>query len=456
MSRSLDDTDPTVGPQITTTTGRRVIDQPPITQQALTIYFEKCHRQPVWCFNREDIADLSDMNPGLGWALLALTAHFTPAKRGLRSYLETAVRCIMQCIGEGASSICTLEALCLIAYAFVLGTIKTLTSVSPQMLIGYLDHDVRRGRFHIGLGLELCKMAALDDPATYAAEDVFLERKKRVFWSLQLLEHFHGSRSSFLSLPSQTWEPSEPESYDAVEVSGHIKPQAPPMPAADETETLLPAKHIWNFTVQLGWMWTMTRSFVMELTTGSSKEPWKSDSTYAQILSHLMSVECRVPMNHRYQSVKFFAQNSQSLQQSRQYWCSWLIVQLTYHCVHTVVNHPFLYVAASQQNRKLAAINTFWTRSSKLVLRHATWIVHMIDIIMSRHLELVDPMFGHVAAIAATVHLHYCCSATPRLQQNSVAYLTKCRRFLRTFTGHSKSCALLASPKAEQPTVHDC
>ena len=125
------------------------------------------------------------------------------------------------------------------------------------------------------------------------------------------------------------------------------------------------------------------------------------------------------------------------------YWAPWLKEQFTYHVIPTVLNHPFLYIVGAQHNQNLAIPNTFWRRSSELALLHATWIVRIIDMIVEKQITVTDPFFGHTAAIAATVHLYYCCAAAARLKRKSNTDLAKCRKFLQSFAPFSPACAAL-------------
>jgi hypothetical protein len=161
------------------------------------------------------------------------------------------------------------------------------------------------------------------------------------------------------------------------------------------------------------------------------------------ILSDLTEVENKLSQCHRYDSVKFYERTADDLNINRSYWAPWLKLQFTYHSILTVLNHPFLYIVASQYNPNLAIPNAFWRRSSELVLLHATWIVRMIDMVHEKRMRLIDPFFGHSAAIAATVHLYYCCAADPRLKQKSKTDFVKCRRFLKNFISFSPVCAAL-------------
>ena len=173
---------------------------------------------------------------------------------------------------------------------------------------------------------------------------------------------------------------------------------------------------------------------------GKLTEPWRLDSTYAKVLADMTEVENKVPWCHRYDSVKFYERQADEVSLNKSYWIPWIKLQVTWHSILVVLNHPFLYIVASQHHPNLAIPNTFWRRSSEIVLLHATWIVRVIDMVWEKGVKLIDPFFGHAAAIAATVHLYFCCAADPRLKQKSKADFVKCKRFLSGFAWFSPAC----------------
>jgi hypothetical protein len=67
----------------------------------------------------------------------------------------------------------------------------------------------------------------------------------------------------------------------------------------------------------------------------------------------------------------------------------------------------------------------------------------MIDMVWDKQVTLTDPFFGHIAGIAATVHLYYCCAAAARLKHKSNTDFVKCRRFLKSFLPFSAACVSL-------------
>lgn len=258
-----------------------------------------------------------------------------------------------------------------------------------------------------------------------------VERKKRLFWSLQSLEQYYDEKGIF-TVPPEVLH-SFHVSHDLDPVLHACESRPPPLPRDSVGQTTSTDLGIWGFAEHFGWIWSRVRVFVTECAHNRLKEPWRLDSMYAIALADLTEVENKVSWRHRYDSVKFYERQAHELKLHRNYWIPWLKLQFTYHLTLTVLNHPFLYVMASQYNPNLAIPNTFWRKSSELVLLHATWVVHLVDMVIEKQVQLVDPFFGHAAAIAATVHLYYCCAADNRLRQKSKSDFMKCKKFVDHF-----------------------
>lgn len=283
----------------------------------------------------------------------------------------------------------------------------------------------------------------LDLVGAYSANDPSAERKKRLFWSLQLLEQTFGRQLGLLNIPTEVWRPS----YFSNDGSGRIqiepKPMLVPLPIDTFGCSASTEEGIWNTSVHLGWVWSRVRKYVSDCAQNISKEPWRHDSMYSLVLSDFMETEHRISMCHRYDSVKFYMRSAEELNINREYWAPWLKEQFLYNSIQTVLNHPFLYIVGAQHNPNLAIPNTFWRRSSEVALIHSTWTVRLIEMIWDKQMTLSDPFFGHAAAIAATVHLYYCCAANARLRHKSITDFAKCRKFLNSFVPFSPACEVL-------------
>ncbi|UNI15465.1 hypothetical protein JDV02_001996 [Purpureocillium takamizusanense] len=387
------------------------------------LYFKYCHRQPIWCFSREDVSDYSTLPGELACSIMVLTSRFSEKRDQLQRYGDSAKHLVMLRLASGTVDLTTIESMCLLSYS------------------SFIDGNFHLGQFHLGLAFQLCRTAMLDLESVYTVDDPNTERKKRLFWSLQLLEQFYGRQNGLLSIPTDRWRPYHTQSQSSDR--GELDHKAPPLPR-DELGCADPDESgIWNTSVHLAWVWSQVRKYVSNCAHNILKEPWRHDSMYAKVLSDFMEIENRIPICHRYDSAKFYKRKVEELKVNRDYWAPWLKEQFTYHAIPTVLNHPFLYIVGAQHNPNLAIPNTFWRRSSELALLHATWIARMIDMAVDKQVPLADPFFGHAAAIAATVHLYYCCAAAPRLKYKSNTDFVKCKRFLKRFVHTSAACKAL-------------
>ena len=306
-----------------------------------------------------------------------------------------------------------------------------------------IDGNLHLGRFHLGLAFQLCRSAMMDLESAYAIRGPTAERKKRLLWSLQCLDQSYGQQDSFLGVPSESLRQFYLSTGRHYKLQRDLPSRPPPLPRDDIGCSTSADIGVWNLAAHFGWVWSAVRRYVTDCAQNRLKEPWRYDSTYAKVLSDLTEIENKLSLCHRYDSVKIYDRKADELRINRDYWAPWMRLQFTYRAILTVLNHPFLYIVASQHNSNLTIPNTFWRRSSELVLLHATWIVRMIDMISEKRMRLTDPFFGHAAAIAATVHLYYCCAADPRLKYKSKIDFGKCRRFVKSFVSFSPACGAL-------------
>jgi hypothetical protein len=156
-----------------------------------------------------------------------------------------------------------------------------------------------------------------------------------------------------------------------------------------------------------------------------------------------MNLETNFPTSHRYDSARFQEQSVEELHGDRWYWSPWLYLQFTYHAVHSVINHPFLYSWRPQQSAQLAVPNTFWKTSSELALIHTTWTVRLIDMVTEKDYQLSDPSIGHLVAIAITIHLYYCRAADPVLRESAQRKVETCTNFLGDLAAKWPTCDVI-------------
>jgi hypothetical protein len=89
--------------------------------KAIDLYFEYCHRQPIWCFDRDEVSDPSCLSEELVCCLLALTSRFSRDRESLQHYGDSARSLIMLRMANGTVELETIESLCLLSYSSFLG-----------------------------------------------------------------------------------------------------------------------------------------------------------------------------------------------------------------------------------------------------------------------------------------------------------------------------------------------
>jgi hypothetical protein len=88
----------------------------------VALYFEYCHRQPIWCFERDEVSDFASMHDELACSILALTLRFSDNADQAKLYANNAKSLIMLRIANGSVDLATLESLCLLSYSSFIGT----------------------------------------------------------------------------------------------------------------------------------------------------------------------------------------------------------------------------------------------------------------------------------------------------------------------------------------------
>lgn len=86
----------------------------------IEIYFDLCHRQPIWCFDREDLEESEEISTELAYSILELTARFMHQQDKLE-YGEHAKWSIMLRVANGTVELETIESLCLLSYSAFIG-----------------------------------------------------------------------------------------------------------------------------------------------------------------------------------------------------------------------------------------------------------------------------------------------------------------------------------------------
>lgn len=288
--------------------------------------------------------------------------------------------------------------------------------------------DTHLAWLHIDLANSLIQNSDIDANVGDDNVSSILEAKRRVYYSIHLLNQLYARRSMTLNMLEDINRPKyvgfKQDSF--YESSKH--PPSTPKERLGDSE--VQRGGIWTYMVQQSSLWKEVRDYVARCADGNLRAPWSPDSGYAVIGAHLMDIETNFPTYYRYDAARFSERSREELHRNRGFWSPWLYLQFAYHAIHSMLNHPFLYSARPHPSIQLAVPNTFWKTSSELALLHSTWIVRLIEMVSEKDYQVSDPFIAHIAAISATIHLYYCRAADSRVRTSAQTKLTKCMKFI--------------------------
>jgi hypothetical protein len=294
---------------------------------------------------------------------------------------------------------------------------------------------------HIGLATTLLKCGGLDVELHKEERTHTIELHRKLYWSIHLLNQQYGPRNMQLDILRDIQRPT----YMGVNKCSMREMGVSPPQVPEEPGGSTQIEGIWVYMVQLSTLWSEVQHYVSHCASGDPTPPWSLESGYSVIGAHLMDIETRFPTCHRWDSVRFMDHSKEAIHRNRGYWSPWVYLQFTYHAIHNVLNHPFLYSWRPQQSAQLAVPNTFWKTSSELALIHTTWTVRLIDMVTEKGYQVSDPFLGHLVAISATIHLYYCRAADPAIRESARSKINACMAFLGTLAVRWPCCKAIVS-----------
>lgn len=96
-------------------------------KDAFQIYFERCHRHPIWLFDSHELDSYIGVADEVILSILALVSHFDPARFSYQKQLKSARAQVMSQLANGSVRLSTIEALCLISQSCFFGGSATTT-----------------------------------------------------------------------------------------------------------------------------------------------------------------------------------------------------------------------------------------------------------------------------------------------------------------------------------------
>lgn len=298
-----------------------------------------------------------------------------------------------------------------------------MTCINLEQIAG----SFRSAGLTMGLAKSVLQCYILGISSSTSSKDA--EAHSKLFWSLSLLHIHYGPP---ILTPSLS-EGVHSSRYATVEAK-HTSLPCVPVPLESQSTGAQYLPYVWSNSVRIGTLWADARSYVSKCIQGLNELPWRPNSDYVKLCSQLLDFEGTHPTALTYNTVKFAERDVQEISERRDQWMPWLRGQMTYHAIHCVLNHPFLYSIRVSQRAK--GTNTFWRSSSEKALRHCTWISRLIRLARDKGLESNDPFLVQAAGIAGTLHLYWTHTSDDQLRDAALANLRTCQEFIGEMAVH--------------------
>ena len=162
---------------------------------------------------------------------------------------------------------------------------------------------------------------------------------------------------------------------------------------------------ITSYAIQLSKVWQRAARYAHRRYAPSALPPWSAQSEYSKITAQLMELETRLPYKYRFRPSRFADQDSEQLWNNRAFWAPWVFVQMIYHSIVCLLNHPLLMALRLRSFRVTMVPEIFLQHTADMTITHTDWIVYLLDICNDKLFTLSDPFLAHFVAIAATIFL---------------------------------------------------
>ncbi|KAJ5090964.1 hypothetical protein N7532_009648 [Penicillium argentinense] len=273
----------------------------------------------------------------------------------------------------------------------------------------FADGNSHRGCASVALGLRVIQSHGFNQGRNLSSlNQLETEARKRITWAFFMLDRtYNASRSYSLCLSDSRFTLQFPSSETGNAVSsgslhGKITRQGHRVDQG-----------IMACLLRLYSLWGKAAEWVFEPLPTSSLPPWQSGSALAMLESEWMQFETQFADAHRYMNVDF-TRRARDEPQSRPYLATWLCVQFLFHSIQCLLHHPFVTMIKLRHMRgNLSA--TFLQKSFETSLIHSRWIARFVKEMADADLQLCDPFFGYLAAIAATIQLEHTGNKNPKI-----------------------------------------
>ncbi|OJZ85095.1 hypothetical protein ASPFODRAFT_164805 [Aspergillus luchuensis CBS 106.47] len=363
-------------------------------QHFIEVYRKVLHLQPLPLFDMHTLQSALAKAPDfLLWSFLTLILPFSGHEfyhgreiEARKFYSQSAEQAVVKMAIEGVSQVEVLQSLCLLA----LRHIKEGKQAQACMTIGMASR------------LQAFRTLQHNNTNQTETRDLTISR---CHWSIRILESIFTPQ---LSIPSPPQIPTCPEYPYPPSV-----PVPPPLPSASPTQTdpfdtTDPTNDlgIVAYGIQLIVIWGETASYLHSIRTNpnlNEETPWSLSSTYSKLNHRRNEHETQLPESHLLRNVAFTKRTRAEISTHREYWTSWISMQIFCHALVAIQNHPFIHLVILRGNRGVSQSRPFLQQTVDHALFHSEWVFRLVQAWENFDLPLHDPLVAHLVAATASI-----------------------------------------------------
>ncbi|KAF4416345.1 hypothetical protein FACUT_12641 [Fusarium acutatum] len=395
------------------------MNNPDIPSQVLDhlieIYDVKLHLQPLQLFNISELRDTLTSAPKyLLYSFLALTVRYSAHDffngkqvEAVELYGSSAQHDVAILASQGIPKLEIVQALCLL------------------VLVDVAACKPGRAWMSIGTMSQLEALRKLSQSSFYESSPE-LETSLRCHWTVALLE--------------QTFMPRERSSiYDDDEhrypASAHRPPSLPPtndgecppdLFSDDASEDL----GVTAYYINVIEMWGHLSSYMHQVRIGRAETAWSPGSMHYILCAELYKHETKLPHSHLLRNVHFTKRIAAELQDQREYWIPWLLMQVVTHAITAILHHPFVHLVAMRDRSSGLQARSFLQQTVDQALFNSAWVFKLLRLCEELRFEICDPLVGQLVAVVATIPWLFQRAIDPKVAEKAKGDLEWCKGFL--------------------------
>ena len=307
----------------------------------------------------------------------------------------------------------------------------------------------------IGMASKLQAFQSLSRPESDDAHDDE-EHNSRCYWSIFILEkafsHHPGTFGKNENAPD--YPPSAPWPPPLCVEGNNGQVAGPSNGDEGVTDPGILAHYI-----ELISIWGDVCSYLQEPRSNEAESLWLPNSTSTQLSRQMYECEARLSSRHLLRNVAFPGRSASELLEHQEYWAPWVLMQIAYHAVRSILNHPFIHLVTTPDSNRAPKSRVFLQQTVDMALYNSGWVARLLRIFDNLPFEFINPLIGHMVAGTATVLWFFQFARDSKISRQAKEDLDKCERFLERMStkwphiAQKVCCSSLTDPNSLYPEI---